>query len=73
MNSMEWKLLQEESQLKELIKAIKKECKGHFYTNYQFLNSTTDDDINSEILVAQNDDNIYSKLMDYGYLFCIQP
>lgn len=57
---MEWKLLQDESQLKDLIKPIKKDCKGNFYTNYQFLNSTTDDDIKyTEIFFAQDGDNVY--------------
>lgn len=67
-----WVLLRNESELETKAKALRRKCRGHYYTNYYFLRSTRDDDLRyTELFYLEDGDNLYAieRKDDYYQLF----
>lgn len=57
----DWILLRSEAELEARAKALRKKCRGHYYTNYYFINSTRDKDLRyTEMFFQEDGDNLYA-------------
>jgi len=57
----EWILLRSEAELEAKAKALRRKCRGHYYTNYYFIHSTRDDDLrHTEMFYREDGDNLYA-------------
>lgn len=57
----EWILLKSESELETMARALRRKCRGHYYTNYFFINSTRNDDLRyTEMFWMAEGDNLYA-------------
>lgn len=66
-----WIIVKSEAELEAKAKALRKKCRGHYYTNYIFFNSTRDDDLRyTEMFYQEDGDNLYTiERMDDHYQF----
>lgn len=57
----DWILLRNESELEAKAKALRRKCRGHYYTNYYFLHSSRGDELRyTEMFYQEDGDNLYA-------------
>ncbi len=57
----DWVLLRCEAELEMKAKALRRKCRGHYYTNYYFIRSTRDNDLRyTEMFYREDGDNLYA-------------